>query len=57
MKISFLILIKRQQKHFVLGGGSAHGFRHTPALGKLVTDALSGKKKIPSLFRLNSNRY
>ena len=37
---------------FALGGGSGHGFKHSPALGKLVADALSGKEKIPSLFRL-----
>jgi hypothetical protein len=41
---------------FVLGGGSGHGFKHTPALGKLIAEVLSRKEKIPSLFLLNSER-
>jgi len=41
---------------FVLGGGSGHGFKHTPALGKLIAAVLSGKEKIPSLFLLSSER-
>lgn len=36
-----------------LGGGSGHGFKHSPALGELVSDVLTGKKKSPDLFSLN----
>ena len=50
-------LIPETTNAFVLGGGSGHGFKHSPALGKLVAGVLSGKEKIPSLFLLNSNRH
>ena len=35
-----------------LGGGSGHGFKHGPALGKLVANVLSGKTKAPALFSI-----
>jgi glycine/D-amino acid oxidase-like deaminating enzyme len=37
---------------FVLGGGSGHGFKHSPAIGQLVAEVLSGDAKIPPLFYL-----
>jgi glycine/D-amino acid oxidase-like deaminating enzyme len=37
---------------FFLGGGSGHGFKHGPALGKLIASALRGEAKVPDLFRL-----
>jgi len=49
-------LVPETRNAFVLGGGSGHGFKHTPALGKLIAEVLSGKEKIPSLFLLNSKR-
>jgi monomeric sarcosine oxidase len=49
-------LVPETKNAFVLGGGSGHGFKHTPALGKLIAEVLSGKEKIPSLFLLNSKR-
>lgn len=36
-----------------LGGGSGHGFKHSPALGELVAEVLTGKRKIPDLFLLS----
>ena len=56
MEILFLIWFHETKNAFVLGGGSGHGFKHTPALGKLIAEVLSGKEKIPSLFLLNSKR-
>ncbi len=38
---------------FILGGGSGHGFKHGPALGQLVAEALSDGGNVPALFRLN----
>lgn len=35
-----------------LGGGSGHGFKHGPALGELVSEVLSGRKKAPPLFSI-----
>ena len=49
-------LVPETRNAFVLGGGSGHGFKHTPALGKLIAEVLCGKEKIPSLFLLNSER-
>lgn len=36
-----------------LGGGSGHGFKHSPALGELVAKVLIGERKIPDLFLLS----
>jgi glycine/D-amino acid oxidase-like deaminating enzyme len=35
-----------------LGGGSGHGFKHGPALGEMIAEALTGKREIPEAFRL-----
>lgn len=40
----------------LLGGGSGHGFKHGPALGKLVARIVSGEKSIPSAFLLSPSR-
>ncbi|MBX2815910.1 MAG: FAD-dependent oxidoreductase [Saprospiraceae bacterium] len=32
---------------YLLGGGSGHGFKHGPALGKLVSQCLSGRLSVP----------
>ena len=37
----------------LLGGGSGHGFKHGPALGELVADVLTGKRRQPALFALS----
>jgi len=37
----------------ILGGGSGHGFKHGPAIGELVSQALCEGKMIPGLFSLN----
>ena len=39
---------------FVLGGGSGHGFKHSPAIGQLVAEVLSGSAKVPPLFYLKN---
>src|SRR5690606_26359247 len=36
-----------------VGGGSGHGFKHGPAVGEMVANALSGEGKIPELFSLS----
>ena len=41
---------------FILGGGSGHGFKHGPALGQLVAEAIAGQCKIPGLFLLDPKR-
>ncbi len=38
---------------FILGGGSGHGFKHGPALGQLVAEALSDGGNVPALFQLS----
>lgn len=35
----------------IVGGGSGHGFKHGPAVGELIAEALTGNRKIPGLFR------
>lgn len=37
----------------ILGGGSGHGFKHGPAIGELISQALCEGRKIPGLFSLN----
>src|SRR5690606_12876454 len=34
----------------IIGGGSGHGFKHGPALGEWVADALSEGKALPDIF-------
>ena len=37
---------------WIIGGGSGHGFKHGPALGEMVSDAVLGSKQPPSEFKL-----
>jgi glycine/D-amino acid oxidase-like deaminating enzyme len=37
---------------FILGGGSGHGFKHGPAIGQLVAEAIGDGGDVPSLFQL-----
>lgn len=41
---------------FILGGGSGHGFKHGPALGQLVAEAMAGQAKVPGIFLLDPGR-
>jgi glycine/D-amino acid oxidase-like deaminating enzyme len=34
-----------------LGGGSGHGFKHGPAVGEMVAQAIAGKTTPPGIFR------
>lgn len=47
-------LLPEASNAFVLGGGSGHGFKHSPAIGRLVAEVLAGKEKIPPLFYLKN---
>ena len=38
---------------WIVGGGSGHGFKHGPAFGDMVSDAVLGAKQPPSEFKLN----
>jgi len=38
---------------WIVGGGSGHGFKHGPALGEMVSDAVLGLKTPPSEFALS----
>jgi glycine/D-amino acid oxidase-like deaminating enzyme len=38
---------------WVLGGGSGHGFKHGPALGKLAAGIVSGRQGLPILLSLS----
>lgn len=38
---------------WIAGGGSGHGFKHGPAVGELVADAVMGVKQPPEEFKLN----
>ena len=38
---------------WIVGGGSGHGFKHGPAVGEMVSDALLGRKAPPSEFKLD----
>jgi len=35
----------------LLGGGSGHGFKHGPAVGEMVAQAIAGKTTPPGIFR------
>jgi monomeric sarcosine oxidase len=48
-------LLPETTNAFILGGGSGHGFKHSPALGKLVANVLAGAGKIPGLFLLTKD--
>ncbi len=37
---------------WIVGGGSGHGFKHGPAIGELVSDAVLNGKTLPPLFDL-----
>jgi len=36
-----------------VGGGSGHGFKHGPAVGELVADAVLGRREPDAQFRLS----
>lgn len=38
---------------WIVGGGSGHGFKHGPAMGEMVSDALLGQKAAPMEFKLD----
>ncbi|HEY3053900.1 MAG TPA: FAD-dependent oxidoreductase, partial [Thermoanaerobaculia bacterium] len=38
---------------WLLGGGSGHGFKLSPAVGEIVADAILAGKDVPKLFRLD----
>jgi glycine/D-amino acid oxidase-like deaminating enzyme len=38
---------------WIVGGGSGHGFKHAPALGEMVRDAVFGVKTPPAEFKLD----
>ncbi len=40
---------------WLLGGGSGHGFKHGPALGRLAADVVAGEKELP--FILSADRF
>ena len=37
---------------WILGGGSGHGFKHGPAVGKMASEVLSGRRPLPPDFIL-----
>jgi glycine/D-amino acid oxidase-like deaminating enzyme len=45
-------LLPETSNAFILGGGSGHGFKHSPALGQLVADVLAGDETINPAFLL-----
>ena len=38
---------------WIVGGGSGHGFKHGPAMGEMVCDAVLGVKDPPAQFKLD----
>ncbi len=38
-------------RHWLLGGGSGHGFKHAPALGEHVADLLEGRADVVPMLR------
>jgi glycine/D-amino acid oxidase-like deaminating enzyme len=38
---------------WIVGGGSGHGFKHGPAFGDIVSDAVLGVKQAPAEFKLD----
>lgn len=45
-------LLPEVSNTYILGGGSGHGFKHGPALGELVAEALASGANVPGLFLL-----
>ncbi len=41
-----------QDRVWLLGGGSGHGFKHGPALGEYVADVLEGRKELAERFTI-----
>lgn len=41
------------QNVWIVGGGSGHGFKHGPAFGEMVSNAVSGVKSPPAEFKLD----
>jgi len=37
---------------WIVGGGSGHGFKHGPAVGEMVSEAVLATKETPSEFKL-----
>jgi glycine/D-amino acid oxidase-like deaminating enzyme len=37
-------------RHWLLGGGSGHGFKHAPALGELLANAIEEKREAPGML-------
>lgn len=42
---------------WLLGGGSGHGFKLSPAVGELAASAILGGKEVPAAFRLERLRH
>lgn len=42
----------RAENAWIAGGGSGHGFKHGPAIGEMVSDAVLDGKTLPPLFDL-----
>jgi glycine/D-amino acid oxidase-like deaminating enzyme len=40
----------RHERHWVMGGGSGHGFKHAPALGEHVADLVEGRAEVEPLL-------
>lgn len=45
-------LLPETTNAFILGGGSGHGFKHSPALGQYVAAVMSGNEKVKTDFLL-----
>jgi sarcosine oxidase len=41
----------RRERHWMLGGGSGHGFEHAPALGEHLADLIEGRAEVEPMFR------
>jgi len=42
----------RMENVWLLGGGSGHGFKHGPALGKMMAEAILGDRELDKIWRL-----
>ena len=51
-----LIVDRRDDKAWVVGGGSGHGFKLSPAVGELVAQAILNGREVPKMFRLDRDR-
>ncbi len=45
-----------REGHWILGGGSGHGFKHGPAIAELMTAALRDGAALPETFGLHQRR-